>query len=60
MSQLEENKDFFIKSLEIISEQIIMIKNKIDDLQDKIDNIIDFINKENHTYEIDWNSIHLY
>ena len=63
---LEENNQLLKQTFEILTEQILLITNQIKELENKIDNInfnfkiIEFINKENYKYEIDWNSIHLY
>ena len=66
MSQYLEENEIIKNRFELITEQIIILNNKLQSLEDKIDNInfnfkiIKFINKEKYNNEIDWNSVHLY
>jgi hypothetical protein len=65
----ENNIDLMERTFQLITEQLIILNNKIEMLEEKIDNInINFkiINytkecKKNILHEeIDWNSVHLY
>ncbi len=65
----ENNINLMEKTFQLITEQLIILNNKIEMLEEKIDNInINFkiINytkecKKNILHEeIDWNSVHLY